>query len=70
MQWCFSCSKAVKGGIDVFTTCKYCKQVMCVKHRMPESHDCKIRDSSVYSQEVEALASRLMHDASACKKNV
>ena len=70
MHRCFSCDKTVKGGLYLCTTCKYCKQVMCLKHRLPESHDCKIRDSGAYTNEVGALASRLMRDATGCKKNV
>ena len=36
--YCNFCSKKI-GGVSAFS-CKYCEQMYCEEHRIPERHDC------------------------------
>lgn len=45
MERCFVCRKKV--NIMCFT-CKFCQCKFCSLHQLPESHECKLKDTEYY----------------------
>ena len=37
---CKNCKKASKGIKALTFECRYCKKIFCLKHQIPEMHDC------------------------------
>jgi predicted nucleic acid binding AN1-type Zn finger protein len=45
MERCFTCHKKI--NILNFT-CKFCESKFCSLHQLPESHECKLRETEYY----------------------